>query len=154
MFQHLAASGGAIAAGFGAALHVLIIGEFLAGSAASITCFGTTFTDHSSHWPAMGNDLGGRGTELGAVCAGAGSNSMVFLAGSDEVGAVPHARLAFAHAVGTGLGALIEVRRMLVMLLFVLCPGGGAGSQQKSADRKKAQSLREAAIPHDLPLSW
>jgi len=118
VLDHLAARLGAVSTLPRAALHVLVVGVFLARRTAGVARLGARLAREDGHRPMMRPDLRGCGGELGPIRAGAERLQVLLLALRDALGAVMGARLAFAHTVGARLGALVEMRGVSLVVFL------------------------------------
>jgi hypothetical protein len=148
VLDHVAAGGGAVAAGLGAFRHDFVIGEFFAGGVAFITRLGAGLAKNDRQYALPGSQLGRRATDFATIDAELHRLAVILVPLYHKPSAMVIAEIAFLKAFGASLGASDEVFRMFGMGLIGRRPASGKSRQ---AGRASAQDSQNFSTIHNGP---
>jgi hypothetical protein len=146
ILYHVAAGGGAVAAGPGAFRHDFVIGEFFAGGVAFITRLGAGFAKNDRQDALPGSQLGRRATDFATIDAELQRLGVLLVPLDHKPNAMVMAEIAFQKAFGASLGASDEVFRMFGVGLVSRCP---ASSKSRQTGRPGAQNSQNFSTVHN-----
>lgn len=150
ILNHVAASGGTIAAGCGAFRHVFVIGVFPASGAAFVARFGAGIAKNGRQHALPGRQLGRGATDLTTIDAKIHRLGVILVALYDKPGTMVVAGIAFLQAIRASLGAAVENFGMFGVGLVGRRTASG---QERKTSRSRPQDSQYLSTVHiEAPL--
>jgi hypothetical protein len=150
LLDHVATAFLAIEANLGAFRHVLVFRELAASRATRCAGFGTGLAERDRERTFTGAEFRRSCADVSAIRAGAQGRHMVLMTRGNLVCAMPGARFASTHAVGTDFGAVLHVSVVFFVLGSGLVGATNCGRQSKDGSGEEPHKSQESSLIHDI----